>query len=126
MATVRRFVPASIGDEFSDSQAISSDWSYVSEPMGISSNDAFNRPELLEQINTTADHSDYLCTDIKGDKPFLNDASQITIHVKSLGHVLHFDQQPWLLERKFDLEENTPQQQQCVTEKKEKKNEHKV
>ncbi|GKE74845.1 beta-galactosidase 8, partial [Tanacetum coccineum] len=60
MATVRRFVPASIGDEFSDSKAISSDWSYVSEPVGISSNDAFNRPGLLEQINTRADHSDYL------------------------------------------------------------------
>ncbi|PWA55287.1 D-galactoside/L-rhamnose binding SUEL lectin domain-containing protein [Artemisia annua] len=93
MATIRTFVPTSVGDEFSDSKSISSDWSYVSEPIGISSNNAFDRPGLLEQINTTADQSDYLwysiSTDIKGDEPFLNDASQTTIHVKSLGHVLH-------------------------------------
>ena len=60
MATIRRFVPTSIGDEFSDSKAILSDWSYISEPVGISSNDAFNRRGLLEQVNTTADHSDNL------------------------------------------------------------------
>ncbi|KAI3823250.1 hypothetical protein L1987_04683 [Smallanthus sonchifolius] len=93
MATIKRFVATSVRDELSESKAISSDWSYVSEPVGISSNDAFNRPGLVEQINTTADQSDYLwysiSTNIKGDEPFLHDGFQTTLHVKSLGHVLH-------------------------------------
>ncbi|KAJ0806514.1 putative beta-galactosidase [Helianthus annuus] len=92
MATIKRFVAASV-DDLSDSKAISSEWSYVSEPVGISSNDAFNRPGLVEQINTTADQSDYLwysiSTNIKGNEPFLHDGFQTTLHVKSLGHVLH-------------------------------------
>ncbi|KAI3688189.1 hypothetical protein L1987_81899 [Smallanthus sonchifolius] len=93
MTTIRRFVATSFRDELSDSEAISSDWSYVSEPVGISSNDAFNKHGLVEQINTTADQSDYLwysiSIDIKGDEPFLHDGSQTTLHVKSLGHVLY-------------------------------------
>ncbi|KAI7730687.1 hypothetical protein M8C21_023051 [Ambrosia artemisiifolia] len=93
MATIKRFVATSVRDDLSESKAISSQWSYVSEPVGISSNDAFNRPGLVEQINTTADQSDYLwysiSTDIKGNEPFLHDGFQTTLHVKSLGHVLH-------------------------------------
>lgn len=93
MATIRRFVAKSVGNELSASEAISSDWSYISEPVGISTDDAFNKPGLMEQINTTADQSDYLwysiSTDIKGDEPFLHDGSKTTLHVKSLGHVLH-------------------------------------
>jgi hypothetical protein len=38
----------------------SSGWSWISEPVGISKADAFSKPGLLEQINTTADRSDYL------------------------------------------------------------------
>ncbi|GJT57174.1 beta-galactosidase 8 [Tanacetum coccineum] len=52
MATVQRFVPASVGDEFSVSKAISLNWSYIHEPIGISSNDAFNRRGLLESIRS--------------------------------------------------------------------------
>ncbi|XP_076894152.1 beta-galactosidase 8-like [Bidens hawaiensis] len=93
VTTIRRFVATSFKDGLSDSKAISSEWSYVSEPVGISSNDAFNRPGLVEQINTTADQSDYLwysiSADIKGNEPFLHDGYQTTLHVKSLGHVLH-------------------------------------
>ncbi|KAI7730684.1 hypothetical protein M8C21_023048 [Ambrosia artemisiifolia] len=93
MATIRRFVATSVGHDLSDSMAISSKWSYVSEPVGISSNDAFNRPGLVEQINTTADQSDYLwysiSIDVKGAEPFLHGGFQTTLHVKSLGHVLH-------------------------------------
>ncbi|KAI3822853.1 hypothetical protein L1987_10452 [Smallanthus sonchifolius] len=93
MTTIRRFVATSFRDELSYSKAISSDWSYVSEPVGISSNDAFNKQGLVEQINTTADQSDYLwysvSIEIKGDEPFLHDGSQTTLHVKSLGHVLY-------------------------------------
>lgn len=42
------------------SDAIGSGWSYINEPVGISKDDAFTKPGLLEQINTTADQSDYL------------------------------------------------------------------
>lgn len=36
-----------------------SEWNYINEPVGISK-DAFTVAGLLEQINTTADKSDYL------------------------------------------------------------------
>lgn len=42
------------------SEVVGSGWSYINEPVGISKNDAFTKPGLLEQINTTADQSDYL------------------------------------------------------------------
>jgi len=35
-------------------------WSWISEPIGISKADSFSKFGLLEQINTTADRSDYL------------------------------------------------------------------
>lgn len=93
VATVPRFVSQSLKDDLDASEAFPSDWSWVSEPVGISSNSAFNRLGLLEQINTTADKSDYLwysvSTEIKGDEPFLQDGSQTVLHVNSLGHVLH-------------------------------------
>ncbi|KVH90786.1 D-galactoside/L-rhamnose binding SUEL lectin domain-containing protein [Cynara cardunculus var. scolymus] len=93
VSTIRRFVATSVRNDLSASEALSSDWSYVSEPVGISSDNAFNKQGLVEQINTTADQSDYLwyslSTDIKGDEPFLQDGSQTVLHVESLGHVLH-------------------------------------
>ncbi|KAH9660869.1 Beta-galactosidase 8 [Citrus sinensis] len=71
------------------SDAIGSGWSYINEPVGISKDDAFTKPGLLEQINTTADQSDYLCTNIKADEPLLEDGSKTVLHVQSLGHALH-------------------------------------
>lgn len=65
MATIRRFVAKKNGNELIASEEISSDWSYVSEPIGISSNNAFKKPGLVEQINTTADQSDYLWYSIR-------------------------------------------------------------
>lgn len=41
-------------------EAIGSGWSWINEPVGISKDNAFTKPGLLEQINTTADQSDYL------------------------------------------------------------------
>jgi len=37
-----------------------SGWNWISEPVGISKADSFSKFGLLEQINTTADKSDYL------------------------------------------------------------------
>jgi len=37
-----------------------SGWSWIGEPIGISKADSFSKFGLLEQINTTADRSDYL------------------------------------------------------------------
>lgn len=65
MAIIRRFVATSVRVELSASKAISSDWSYFSEPVGISSDDAFSKAGLTEQINTTADQSDYLWYSIR-------------------------------------------------------------
>jgi hypothetical protein len=47
------------------SRLSSSGWSYVKEPVGISKADAFTRNGLFEQINTTADASDYLWYSIR-------------------------------------------------------------
>ena len=41
-------------------EASSSEWSWINEPVGISKKDSFTKVGLLEQINTTADRSDYL------------------------------------------------------------------
>ncbi|KAK1289663.1 Beta-galactosidase 8 [Acorus calamus] len=77
----------------SSTGTLQSDWSWVSEPVGISKTDAFNKLGLSEQINTTADASDYLwysvSIEIHGDEPFLINGSQTVLHVESLGHVLH-------------------------------------
>lgn len=40
-------------------------WSSISEPVGISKSNAFQHSGLLEQINTTADSSDYLWYSIR-------------------------------------------------------------
>ncbi|KAL8092369.1 beta-galactosidase 8 isoform X1 [Apium graveolens] len=93
MATVPTFVRNSLGDEITSSKALASGWSSIKEPVGISSESAFTKPGLLEQINTTADKSDYmwysLSTEVKGDEPYLDNGSQTVLHVESLGHVLH-------------------------------------
>ncbi|KAK2987762.1 hypothetical protein RJ640_016357 [Escallonia rubra] len=104
MTMVPRFVTQSSEDDIDSSKAFLSGWSWVNEPVGISTSNAFTKPGLLEQINTTADKSDYMwyslsnsqeldvyfdSTEIKGDEPFLQDGSQTVLHVESLGHVLY-------------------------------------
>ncbi|XP_019177910.1 PREDICTED: beta-galactosidase 8-like isoform X2 [Ipomoea nil] len=91
VATIPRFVSQS--SKADTSGASLSGWSWVNEPVGISSDKAFTKDGLVEQINTTADASDYLwyslSIEIKGDEPFLQDGSQAVLHVQSLGHALH-------------------------------------
>ena len=60
MATVPTFVRHSLGDEITSSKALGSGWTSIKEPVGISSKSAFTKSGLLEQINTTADKSDYM------------------------------------------------------------------
>ncbi|KAM3358984.1 hypothetical protein P3S68_021917 [Capsicum galapagoense] len=70
-----------------------SGWTSVNEPVGISSDNTFKKVGLVEQINTTADKSDYLwyslSVNLKNDDPLLQDGSATVLHVESLGHVLH-------------------------------------
>ncbi|TXG73868.1 hypothetical protein EZV62_002447 [Acer yangbiense] len=93
VTVVPSFMHQSLKVAADSSDAIGSAWSYTNEPVGITKDDAFTKVGLLEQINTTADKSDYLwyslSTDIKADSPFLEDGSQTVLHVQSLGHALH-------------------------------------
>lgn len=77
----------------SSAEELKSSWSFVNEPVGISKSTAFTQAGLLEQINTTADTSDYLwystSIDINGDEPILMNGTQTNLHVESLGHMLH-------------------------------------
>ena len=98
-------------------ESSSSKWSWINEPVGISKNDILSKTGLLEQINITADRSDYLWyslryTSLQVWKIFsltddsvlldntsivfyrsvdLNDdpGSQTVLHIESLGHALH-------------------------------------
>ncbi|TKY67244.1 Beta-galactosidase 8 [Spatholobus suberectus] len=63
-----------------------SGWSWISEPIGISKADSFSKFGLLEQINTTADRSDYLWYSLSID---LDAGAQTVLHIESLGHALH-------------------------------------
>ncbi|KAG8371341.1 hypothetical protein BUALT_Bualt13G0077600 [Buddleja alternifolia] len=94
VATVSKFVRQPSKDDMTTTSGeFFTGWSWINEPVGISSNAAFTKLGLLEQINTTADQSDYLwyslSTEISRDEPFLNEASQTTLHVGSLGHALY-------------------------------------
>ena len=60
MTVIPSFVHQSLKGDTDSADALSSSWSWIYEPVGISKNDAFMKPGLLEQINTTADKSDYL------------------------------------------------------------------
>ncbi|KAL5765826.1 hypothetical protein ACOSP7_016443 [Xanthoceras sorbifolium] len=90
VTVVPSFMRQSLKVAADSSDAIGSAWSYINEPVGITKGDAFSKVGLLEQINTTADKSDYLwyslSTDIKADNAFLEDGSQTVLHVQSLGH----------------------------------------
>lgn len=93
MSMIPTFVYESLSEVVDSSATVNADWSWINEPVGISKNDSFVKPGLLEQINTTADSSDYLwyslSTNIPGDNPFLDDGSQGVLHIESLGHALH-------------------------------------
>ncbi|XP_059626762.1 beta-galactosidase 8 [Cornus florida] len=93
LTTITRFMRQSLEDGVSPSKVLQSGWSWFIEPVGISNKNAFMKLGLVEQINTTADESDYLWyslrTEIQGDEPFLQDGSQTVLHVESLGHALH-------------------------------------
>ncbi|KAG6760713.1 hypothetical protein POTOM_033893 [Populus tomentosa] len=93
MTVIPSFVHQYLKGDADSADTLGSSWSWIYEPVGISKNDAFKKPGLLEQINTTADKSDYLwyslSTVIKDNEPFLEDGSQTVLHVESLGHALH-------------------------------------
>ncbi|TVU47699.1 hypothetical protein EJB05_07306, partial [Eragrostis curvula] len=78
-------------DSFVTPELAVSGWSYAIEPVGITKDNSLTKPGLMEQINTTADASDFLwystSVTIKGDEPYLN-GSQTNLLVNSLGHVL--------------------------------------
>ncbi|PNY07301.1 beta-galactosidase 8-like protein [Trifolium pratense] len=87
-STISSFATESSKEEVDSLDGSSSGWSWISEPVGISKADAFAKPGLLEQINTTADRSDYLWYSLSlvaeedaGEQPVL--------HIESLGHALH-------------------------------------
>ncbi|KAF7119915.1 hypothetical protein RHSIM_Rhsim13G0093500 [Rhododendron simsii] len=93
VATIPEFVPKSSIDDVKPSKALSLGWSWFNEPVGISSENAFTKLGLLEQISTTSDQSDYLWYSLSSGmpsvEPFLQDGSQTVLHVESLGHALH-------------------------------------
>lgn len=60
MAVMPRFMQQSLKNDIDSSDGFQSGWSWVDEPVGISKNNAFTKLGLLEQINITADKSDYL------------------------------------------------------------------
>ncbi|KAK4408517.1 Beta-galactosidase 8 [Sesamum angolense] len=89
LATISEFVHQPSIDDSTAADAFLSGWSWIHEPIGISSDSAFTKLGLLEQINTTADQSDYLCIETEGDEPFMQDGSQTVLHADSLGHALY-------------------------------------
>lgn len=60
MAMLPKFIPQSVKYNLDSSGDIASTWSWFREPVGISKTKTLVKPGLLEQINTTADKSDYL------------------------------------------------------------------
>ncbi|PRQ33629.1 putative glycosidase [Rosa chinensis] len=85
-AMIPSFMRQSISADVEPTGAVGSGWSWINEPVGISKADAFTRKGLLEQINTTADKSDYLWYSTSID---VKDGYKADLHVESLGHALH-------------------------------------
>ncbi|KAJ8768713.1 hypothetical protein K2173_023617 [Erythroxylum novogranatense] len=86
MTVIPSFTHQSLDGDVDSSETLGSGWSWINEPVGISKDNAFVKPGLLEQINTTADQSDYLWYSLSMN---VKDGSQVVIHVESLGHALH-------------------------------------
>ncbi|XP_058206296.1 beta-galactosidase 8-like [Rhododendron vialii] len=93
LTTIPKFVRQSSSNAVDASGGFISGWSWFNEPIGVLSSNAVMKPRLLEQINITADKSDYLwyllSTNVQVDEPFLKDGSQTVLHVESLGLALH-------------------------------------
>lgn len=74
-------------------EMISPKWSWQQEPIGVWGIGAFSKSALLEQINTTADSTDYLwyttSVQVGDSEAILQDGTQPVLHVESLGHALH-------------------------------------
>ncbi|KAH6828005.1 beta-galactosidase 8 [Perilla frutescens var. hirtella] len=68
-------------------------WSWFKEPVGISNTASIQSSGLVEQINTTADKTDFLwyslTMDLTDNDPLLQGGSHLTLHVDSKGHALH-------------------------------------
>ncbi|RDX82576.1 Beta-galactosidase 8 [Mucuna pruriens] len=87
-SAISSFTTESSKEDIGSLEASSSGWSSISEPVGISKTDSFSQIGLLEQINTTADKSDYLWYSLSID--YKDGAgSQPVLHIESLGHALH-------------------------------------
>ncbi|CAI8595674.1 unnamed protein product [Vicia faba] len=87
-STISSFATESVKEEVDSLGSSSSGWSWISEPVGISKDDAFTKFGLLEQINTTADRSDYLWYSLSIDVEDTVGAQPV-LHIESLGHALH-------------------------------------
>ncbi|XP_020214621.1 beta-galactosidase 8 isoform X1 [Cajanus cajan] len=83
---ISSFTAESLKEEVGSLDDSGSGWSWISEPIGISKADSFSKFGLLEQINTTADRSDYLWYSLSID---LDAGTQAVLHIESLGHALH-------------------------------------
>ncbi|MCI11987.1 beta-galactosidase 8-like, partial [Trifolium medium] len=87
-SAISSFVTEPSKEDIGSLETSSSKWSWISEPVGISKVGSLSKTGLLEQINTTADRSDYLwyslSVDLKDDP-----GSQTVLHIESLGHALH-------------------------------------
>ncbi|KAL2328638.1 hypothetical protein Fmac_022065 [Flemingia macrophylla] len=83
---ISSFTAVSLKEEVGSLNDPGSGWSWISEPIGISKADSFSKFGLLEQINTTADRSDYLWYSLSIN---LDAGTQTLLHIKSLGHALH-------------------------------------
>ena len=57
---ISSFTTESLKEEVGSLDDSGSGWSWISEPIDISKAHSFSKFWLLEQINTTADRSDYL------------------------------------------------------------------
>ncbi|KAG4979764.1 hypothetical protein JHK82_033015 [Glycine max] len=87
---ISSFTTESLKEEVGSLEGSDSGWSWISEPIGISKADSFPKFGLLEQINATADKSDYLWYWLRYIVYLQDDAgSQTVLHIESLGHALH-------------------------------------
>ncbi|KAK7272131.1 hypothetical protein RJT34_28551 [Clitoria ternatea] len=87
-SAISSFVIESSKEDIGSLEASTSGWNWISEPVGISKANSFSQIGLVEQINTTADKSDYLWYSLSIDHE--DDAgSQTVLQIESLGHALH-------------------------------------
>jgi len=57
---ISNFVTESSKEDISSLETSTLKWSWINEPVGISKDDILSKNGLVEQINITADRSDYL------------------------------------------------------------------